>query len=38
MEKEISSLDGADLFILAFVAIIFITGAVVVFKFMRNKK
>jgi hypothetical protein len=31
-------LDGGDFFILAFIAIVFISGAIVVFKFMRNRK
>lgn len=30
--------DLSDLFIIAFVAVIFITGCVVVFKFMRGGK
>ena len=31
-------LDYSDLFILAFIAVVFITGAVTIYKFMRNKK
>jgi hypothetical protein len=31
-------LDGGDIFILAFIAIIFSTGAYVVFKFMSGRK
>jgi hypothetical protein len=38
MERTSSSIDVSDIFIVVFVAIIFVTGAVVVFKFMRNKK
>jgi hypothetical protein len=38
MEKTSNSLDISDIFIVVFVAIIFVIGAVVVFKFMRNKK
>jgi hypothetical protein len=33
-----NKLDGGDFFILVFIAIIFVTGAVVVFKFMRKRK
>jgi hypothetical protein len=33
-----NSLDLSDLFIIGFIAIIFVTGAVVVFKFMRGGK
>ncbi len=30
-------LDLSDLFIIAFIAVVFFTGAYTVFKFMRNK-
>jgi len=33
-----NKIDLSDLFIIAFVAAIFVTGAVVVFKFMRGGK
>lgn len=33
-----NSMDLSDLFIVAFVAVIFITGCVTVFKFMRGGK
>lgn len=33
-----NSVDLSDLFIIAFVAMVFITGCVVVFKFMRGGK
>jgi hypothetical protein len=33
-----NSVDASDLFIIAFIAMVFITGAIVVFKFMRGGK